>query len=195
MGGVVSPLLANIYAHYVIDLWVNQWRKREARGEVFIVRYSDDEVLGFEIRADAERCLDGLRERLRKFSLELHPEKTRLLEFGKNASRNRKRRGEGKPETFDFLGFTHICAKSRRGRFKLLRRTIAKRMRTKLSSIRLIFYSLKNNVVQLRPVTRRKSARGTTFRLTLQLLNWGFDHHVLISSFNRRVGGMIAPAA
>jgi len=137
VGGVVSPLLANIYAHYVIDLWVNQWRKKEARGEVFIVRYADDEVLGFEIRADAERCLDGLRERLRKFSLELHPDKTRLIEFGKRASRNRQRRGVGKPETFDLLGFTHICAKNRKGRFQLLRRTIAKRMRAKLSSIRV----------------------------------------------------------
>lgn len=136
-GATVSPLPANIYAHYVIDLWVNQWRKREARGEVVIVRYADDEVLGFEIRADAERCLDGLRERLRKFSLELHPEKTRLIEFGKLTARSRSRRGEGKPKTFDFLGFTHICAKNRKGRFKLLRRTIAKRMRAKLSSIRV----------------------------------------------------------
>jgi RNA-directed DNA polymerase len=134
-GATASPLLANIYAHYVIDLWVNQWRWRKARGEVIIVRYADDMLLGFEYRADAERCLEELRERLGKFSLKLHPTKTRLIEFGKYATRNRARRGMGKPETFDFLGFTHVCAKSRKGRFQLLRRTIAKRMRAKLSEI------------------------------------------------------------
>ena len=134
-GATISPLLANIYAHYVIDLWVERWRKREARGQVIIVRYADDMVLGFEHRADAERYLGELRERLREFSLELHPEKTRLIEFGKIASRNRSRRGEGKPETFDFLGFTHVCAKNRKGRYQLLRRTMAKRMRAKLKQV------------------------------------------------------------
>jgi hypothetical protein len=131
----VSPLLANIYAHYVIDLWVNQWRRRRARGEVIIVRYADDVVLGFESRADAKQCLDELRERLHEFSLKLNPDKTRLIEFGRFASRARSRRGEGKPETFDFLGFTHVCAKTRKGRFQLLRRTIAKRMRAKLREV------------------------------------------------------------
>jgi RNA-directed DNA polymerase len=134
-GATLSPLLANVYAHYVIDLWVNQWRKRRARGEVIIVRYADDMILGFELRSDAERCLAELRERLREFSLELHPDKTRLIEFGRYASSTRSRHGEGKPETFDFLGFTHVCAKSRKGRFQLLRRTIAKRMRAKLREV------------------------------------------------------------
>lgn len=134
-GATISPLLANVYAHYVIDLWVERWRKKEARGQVVIVRYADDQVLGFEHRADAERCLVELRERLREFGLELHPEKTRLIEFGRYASRNRSLRGEGKPETFDFLGFTHICAKNRKGRFQLLRRTITKRMRAKLKAV------------------------------------------------------------
>jgi RNA-directed DNA polymerase len=131
-GATASPLLANIYAHYVLDLWVQKWRQTEARGEVVIVRYCDDFVMGFENREDAERCLCELLQRLQEFSLELHPDKTRLIEFGKRASRNRSRRGEGKPETFDFLGFTHVCAKNRKGRFQLLRRTIAKRMRAKL---------------------------------------------------------------
>jgi len=134
-GATLSPLLANIYAHYVIDLWVDRWRRKEARGEVIIVRYADDLVLGFEHRADAERCLAGLHQRLAGFSLELHPDKTRLIEFGRRASRDRSRRGEGRPETFDFLGFTHVCAKSRAGRFQLRRRTIRKRMRAKLREV------------------------------------------------------------
>ncbi len=108
-GAVASPLLANIYLHYVFDLWVEAWRRKVARGEVIVVRYADDAVLGFERRAEAEAFLEQLRERMQKFGLELHPEKTRLIEFGRFAEEDRKRRGEGKPETFDFLGFTHIC--------------------------------------------------------------------------------------
>jgi retron-type reverse transcriptase len=103
---VISPILANLYLHYVLDLWVEQWRKKQARGDVIIVRYADDAVLGFEQRAEAERFLEELRERLRKFGLELHPEKTRLIEFGRFAAERRKQRGEGKPETFNFLGFS-----------------------------------------------------------------------------------------
>ena len=108
-GGSVSPLLANVYLHYVFDLWVHQWRKRHARGEVIIVRFADDFTVGFQYREDAERFLEELRERFQRFHLELHPEKTRLMEFGRYAAENRKRRGEGKPESFDFLGITHTC--------------------------------------------------------------------------------------
>lgn len=134
---VASPLLANIYLHYVFDLWVKQWRRKWAEGDMIVVRYADDAVLGFEHRKDAEVFLEQLRERMRKFGLELHPEKTRLIEFGRFAEDNRKRRGEGKPETFDFLGFTHICGKTRKGGwFKIRRQTIKKRLRSKLQAVR-----------------------------------------------------------
>lgn len=134
-GAAVSPLLANIYAHYVLDLWVHQWRRRHARGDVVMVRFADDFVLGFQYRSDAESCLAALRERLEQFSLRLHPDKTRLIEFGRFAAANRARRGLGRPETFDFLGFTHVSGKTRKGYFQVQRRTIAKRMRSKLSEI------------------------------------------------------------
>lgn len=135
-GGSISPLLANVYLHHVLDLWVAAWRSRKARGDVIVVRYADDFVVGFEHRDDAERFLAALRERLAKFHLELHPEKTRLLEFGRFAARDRARRDEGKPATFDFLGFTHICGRTRMGKFKVLRQTTKKRMRAKLKAIR-----------------------------------------------------------
>jgi group II intron reverse transcriptase/maturase len=136
-GSVISPTLANLYLHYVLDVWVKVWRKKVARGEVIIVRYADDAVLGFQRREDAERFLEQLGERLRKFGLELHPDKTRLIEFGRSAAENRKRRGEGKPETFAFLGFTHICGRSReKGYFTVYRKTIGKRMAAKLKDIR-----------------------------------------------------------
>lgn len=136
-GAVVSPLLANIYLHYVFDLWVNQWRRKRAHGDMIVVRYADDAVLGFESRADAEAFLEQLRERMGKFGLELHPEKTRLIEFGRFAEDNRKRRGEGKPETFDYLGFTHICGKTWKGGwYTVKRRTVTKRLRSKLREIR-----------------------------------------------------------
>src|SRR5688572_1748138 len=136
-GAVVSPLLANIYLHYVFDLWVNQWRRKWAQGDMIVVRYADDAVLGFEHRKDADAFLEQLRERMRKFGLELHPEKTRLIEFGRFAEDNRKRRGEGKPETFDFLGFTHICGKTRKGGwFTVRRQTVTKRLRSKLQAVR-----------------------------------------------------------
>ena len=136
-GATVSPLLANIYLHYVLDLWVQQWRKRAARGEVIITRWADDFIVGFQHQDDAERFQRELRERLRKFSLELHPEKTRLIEFGKYAQASREKKGERKPETFDFLGFTHICGKSWAGGFQLKRQTIKKRMRAKLQEVKL----------------------------------------------------------
>ena len=136
-GGSASPLLANIYLHYVFDLWVQAWRKKQASGDVIVVRFADDIVLGFQNKSDADRFLAELTERFRKFRLELHPEKTRLLEFGPFAAENRKRRGQGKPETFSFLGFTHICAKKRsNGYFTVLRQTIRKRLQAKLSAVK-----------------------------------------------------------
>jgi RNA-directed DNA polymerase len=135
-GGSASPLLANVYLHYVFDLWVQRWRKTQAHGDVIVVRFADDFIAGFQHRADAERFLAELRERFAKFKLELHPEKTRLLEFGPYAAGNRRRAGLGKPETFNFLGFTHICGKKRsNGRFTVLRQTIRKRLQAKLSAV------------------------------------------------------------
>jgi len=135
-GASVSPLLANVYLHYVLDLWADWWRKRHAGGDVIIVRWADDFIVGFEHREDAERFLDQLRERFAKFGLELHPGKTRLIEFGRFAARDRAARGLGKPETFGFLGFTHICARSKSGRFWVKRITISKRMRAKLKQVK-----------------------------------------------------------
>ena len=135
-GSVVSPLLANVYLHYSFDLWANVWRQKWAQGEVVIVRYADDTVLGFQYQADADRFLKDLRERLGKFGLELHPDKTRRIEFGRFAEQNRKRRGEGKPETFDFLGFTHISGKNSLGRFAVRRATIRKRLQAKIRQIK-----------------------------------------------------------
>jgi RNA-directed DNA polymerase len=135
-GASASPLLANVYLHYVLDRWARQWRRRNARGDVILTRFADDFVAGFEHRADAQRFLRDLRERFAKFALELHPDKTRLIEFGRFAARDRKARGLGKPETFDFLGFTHICAKDKNGRFALKRITVSKRMRAKLHEVK-----------------------------------------------------------
>jgi RNA-directed DNA polymerase len=135
-GASASPLLANVYLHYVLDLWADWWRKHHAHGDVIIVRWADDFIVGFEHRMDAEKFLAGLRERFARFGLELHPGKTRLIEFGRFAATSRSRRGLGKPETFGFLGFTHICAKSRNGRFWLKRITISKRMRAKLKAVK-----------------------------------------------------------
>ena len=134
-GGSASPLLANVYLHYVFDLWLQAWRKKRAQGDVIVVRYADDIVLGFQVKSDAEQCWKELAERMRGFGLELHPEKTRLLEFGRLAARERQQRGAGKPETFDFLGFTHICGRTKKGRFAILRQTIRKRMQAKLQEV------------------------------------------------------------
>jgi group II intron reverse transcriptase/maturase len=135
-GGSVSPLLANIYLHYVLDLWAQQWRRRQTHGDVIIVRFADDFVVGFEHRQEAERLLAELRERFAKFGLELHPEKTRLIEFGRSADKFRRERGDGKPETFNFLGFTHICGKTRKGWFTVLRQTMRKRWQAKIQAVR-----------------------------------------------------------
>lgn len=134
-GGSISPLLANIYLHYVLDLWADQWRRTQAHGDVVIVRYADDFVVGFQHRSDAKRFLDELRERFRRFNLELHADKTRILEFGRFAAERRAERGEGKPPTFNFLGFTHACGKALKGKFVVLRRTMAVRLRAKLRQI------------------------------------------------------------
>jgi len=135
-GASASPLLANVYLHYVLDLWAEQWRRRHARGDVIIVRFADDFIVGFEHRDDANRFHDDLRERFAKFALELHAEKTRLIEFGRFAAHDRKARGLGRPETFAFLGFTHICGKTRDERFALKRITASKRMRAKLRAVK-----------------------------------------------------------
>jgi group II intron reverse transcriptase/maturase len=135
-GASASPLLSNVYLHHVFDLWADQWRRRHARGDVVLVRFADDYVAGFQHRDDAERFLAELRDRLAKFGLELHAEKTRLIRFGRFAAQQRKQRGLGKPETFGFLGFTHMCGKTRSGRFALRRITISKRMRAKLRQVK-----------------------------------------------------------
>ncbi len=135
-GGSISPLLANIYLHYALDLWVDHWRKRHARGDVIIVRYADDFVVGFQYRHEAEQFRQDLEARLRKFKLELHPEKTRLIEFGRFAASSRRKRGEGKPETFDFLGFTHMCGVKRNGKFAVKRKTARKKLTAKLKELK-----------------------------------------------------------
>ena len=130
-GAVISPILANIYLHHVFDLWVHHWRNKNAKGDVVVIRYADDTVLGFQYKQDAEVLLEALKNRLSDFSLAFHPAKTRMLEFGRYAQERRAKRGKGKPETFDFLGFTHYCSRARRnGWFKVERKTITKRMRT-----------------------------------------------------------------
>jgi RNA-directed DNA polymerase len=135
-GAVISPLLANIYLHYVLDLWTERWRRREAAGDMIFVRYADDFIVGFEHEADARRFLDTMRARLQEFALSLHPEKTRLIEFGRHAAGNRARRGLGKPETFNFLGFTFICGRTKRGRFLIRRKSRSDRLRAKLKEIK-----------------------------------------------------------
>lgn len=135
-GAVISPLLANVYLHYVFDLWADQWRRREATGNMIIVRYADDVVAGFEHEADARRFQDAMRERFERFALELNGDKTRLVEFGRHAAVRRKQKGLGKPETFTFLGFTHICSRSRRGAFQLQRKTPSDRMRATLKQVK-----------------------------------------------------------
>ena len=137
-GAILSPVLANVYLHYVLDLWLERkWRPQAARGEVYIIRYADDVVVATQYRADAERFLQDVQERFEQFGLSMHPEKTRLIEFGRFAEANRRKRGAGKPETFDFLGFTHYCRKTRKGRFGLGRKPIGKRMRRTLQALRV----------------------------------------------------------
>jgi group II intron reverse transcriptase/maturase len=135
-GGSISPVAANLYMHYVFDLWVQRWRRTTARGDVVIVRYLDDFIVGFELRTDAEQFLSALRERLGQFGLTLHPDKTRLLEFGRYAAQNRQERGQGKPETFQFLGFIHSCGRTGKGEFVVHRHTAGERLRAKLREVK-----------------------------------------------------------
>ena len=135
-GGSISPLLSNIYLHYVLDLWVQRWRRKQARGEIILVRFADDFVAGFQHRQEAERFLTELRERFARFGLELHADKTRIVEFGRFAEENRRKRGDDPPETFNFLGFTHSCGKTRKGRFTVLRQTMRQRWQAKLRALK-----------------------------------------------------------
>jgi hypothetical protein len=135
-GGSISPLMANIYLHYVFDLWIHAWRRRHASGEVIVVRFADDVIVGFQCKAEAVGFQEELRGRLGEFNLELHPEKTRLMEFGRFAAKNRRQRDEGKPETFNFLGFTHICSRTKNGAFTVRRKTMRKKLRAKLAAIK-----------------------------------------------------------
>ena len=167
-GSVISPILANLYLHYVLDVWAKVWREKVARGDMIIVRYADDAVLGFQHREDAERFLEQLRERVRKFGLELHPGKTRLIEFGRYAAERRKKRGEGKPETFNFLGFTHICGRSReKGYFTVYRQTMGKRMAAKLKDIGQ----------KLRQ--RRHASSGETVPWLISVVRGYFQYHAV----------------
>lgn len=135
-GGSASPLLSNVYLHYVYDLWIQQWRQKQARGEIIVVRFADDTIVGFQYRSDAEAFLKDLKERFQKFNLKLHPEKTRLLEFGRYAAERRRKYTDKKSETFSFLGFTHICGRTREGKFTIKRQTIKKKMRAKVKEIK-----------------------------------------------------------
>ena len=172
-GSVASPLLANIYLHYAFDLWVNVWRQKWAQGEVMVVRYADDIVLGFQYQTDADRFREHLTERLQKFGLELHPDKTRRIEFGQFAELNRKKRGEGKPETFGFLGFTHICGKTKNEKFALKRKTIAQRMAAKLKEIKQ----------QLR--TRMHDPTAQTGKWLQSVLQGYFNYHAVPGNLSR----------
>jgi group II intron reverse transcriptase/maturase len=147
-GATVSPLLANVYLHYVVDLWVQQWRRRHARGEVIIVRYADDVVLGFQHPSDAERFRKDLADRLARFGLSLNADKTRLIRVGRFAAQQRAERGLGRPETFEFLGFTHYCATTKDGRFAVRRRTIAKRMAAKLRETKVLLMQRRHWPIQ-----------------------------------------------
>src|SRR6202049_3210588 len=136
--GAISPILANVYLHYVFDLWVHRWRLTKASGDMIVIRYADDTIVGFQHEHEARTFLDEIKERMRQFELALHPDKTRLIRFGRHAAKQREKRGEGKPETFDFLGFTHFCTRSRKwGSFVIGRKTIKKRMRAKLLVIKI----------------------------------------------------------
>jgi RNA-directed DNA polymerase len=161
-GGSVSPLLANIYLHYVLDLWVHRWRKRHARGDVVVVRFADDFVVGFQYRSEAERFLAELKERFARFDLVLHRDKTRLIEFGRFASQNSASRGEGKPDTFNFLGFTHICGITRKGWFTIRRKTIGKKLKLKLHQVKSELRSRMHDPIPEQGVYLRSVVAGHT---------------------------------
>ena len=213
-GAVISPSLANLYLHHVLDLWVEAWRKKVATGDVIIVRYADDAVLGFQYREEAAKFLEQLRERLKKFGLELHPDKTRLIEFGRFAAGNRKKRGEAKPETFNFLGFTHICGTNHKtGNFTVHRKTIGKRMAAKLKDIRAKLRQRMHGRVQgtvkwLAQVVRgyfqyhaipgnwarMKAFRNDVLRMWFQTLRRRSQRSRLTwEAFRERLGGLLPP--
>lgn len=173
-GSVISPVLPNIYLHYALDLWVQQWRTQHAKGDVIIVRYADDSVIGFQYEGEEHRFVQALRERLGQFGLQLHPEKTRLIRFGRYAARQCRERGIRKPETFDFLGFTHCCGRRRNdGGFKIVRLTIKKRMRTTLAAIR-------ETVVR-----RRHQPVAVVVRWLWQVLQGYLNYHALPDNLRR----------
>jgi len=173
-GAVISPLLANIYLHYVLDQWAMEWRKKFALGDVIIVRYADDFVLGFQHRKEAERFLEQLQGRLRAFGLELHPDKTRLIQFGRYAAEHRQRDGQGKPETFNFLGFTHICGTIHKtGRFTVKRKTVGKRMAAKLKAIKVELRRRMHEPIQVIGEWLRAVVRGF------------FNYHAVPGNFPR----------
>jgi len=159
-GAVASPLLANIYLHYALDLWANHWRQSAARGDVVIVRYADDFVVGFQHREEAERFLEELRGRMYKFGLALHPDKTRLIEFGRFVAERRIRRKQGKPETFDFLGFTHVCGQKRKGGFTIHRKTMAKRLKAKLREVKTTLMRYRHEPVVKQAAWLRRVLQG-----------------------------------
>lgn len=175
-GSGISPLLANIYLHYVFDLWVEVWRNKRAQGDVVVIRYADDSIVGFQYQTEADRFLEEFRERLEKFGLELHPEKTRRIEFGRFAEQNRKQRGDGKPETFDFLGFTHIAGKNGKGRFTVKRKTVGKRLRAKLQDLK----------AQLR--VRRHEPVPLTGRWLKSVVQGYFNYHAVPGNIDRLMG-------
>ena len=177
-GGSISPLLANLCLHYVFDLWAQRWRKAQARGDMILVRFADDFIVGFEHREEAESFLAELRGRFAKFGLTLHPDKTRLIEFGRFAERARQGRGDGKPETFDFLGFTHSCGKTRWGKFTVLRQTMRRRWQAKLKAV----------TVELATPARTHSGGGR-----LSALGRGRPHAVLRSAHEREQPRRLPP--
>ncbi|MHA6845377.1 reverse transcriptase domain-containing protein [Ralstonia syzygii] len=159
-GSVISPLLANIYLHYVFDLWIERWRRRHARGAVIVSRYADDTVVGFQYEADVLQLLSDLRQRMEEFGLSLHPEKTRLLEFGRYAAARRQRKGLGKPETFAYLGFTHIGGTSRNGAFQLKRKSRKDRLRAKLKQVKEAMYRRMHESIALQGQWLAQIVRG-----------------------------------
>ena len=174
VGGVTSPLLSNVFLHYVFDLWIEWWRSHHCRGDVVVVRFADDFVIGFENHSEAEACLEELRTRFAKFGLKLHEGKTRLIEFGRYAIERRERRGESRPETFDFLGFTHKCAKTtKHGWFTIHRHSVAKRMRATFQAIK----------VRLRQ--RMHQPLGETGRWLRKVVQGWLNYHAVPSNINR----------
>lgn len=175
-GAVISPLLANLYLHYALDLWVHWWRRQHASGDVIVVRYADDSVFGFESKETAQCFLQALRERLARFGLSLHPDKTRLIEFGRFAAVKRCKRRQGRPETFDFLGFTHCCGTTRRGGFRLLRLTVKKRMRTTLATLRVAL------------MRRRHEPLGTIGPWLQRVMQGYFNYYAVPGNLHRLAG-------